>query len=368
VRTAAGILLVLALAPSASAETVARRTPAVGPVLAGDEVAWGEETGGGARVVRRTPGSQPQVVYELPAPTADKTRRGFMHIPAAFGASADAFAALVHTSTVVSEGSDYVSEVSELAAVGGPLPGPGTVLSGTVPERTGDGCVGTHRNASGVDVDGPRIAVAEQSWLCGSDEPPRRWIAVYGPTGRVDVPVDTSTDVSHVRLAGRYLAWIQGSGYRDDELVVHDLEGGAEVARIRARDIGGLGIEDAALQPDGTVAFTLGGRRGSRLGVRSLASPRVRVLDRRAASRGIAVAAGRVLYERSSRRGGSAVVLRKLGGGRPRTLARIPARRLRVGGLDLDASRATWAVARRHPSGTYEPAPGSRGRIVLRAR
>jgi uncharacterized 2Fe-2S/4Fe-4S cluster protein (DUF4445 family) len=58
VRAAAAIAPLLAVAPAASAERVARRTAAAGPALAGDAVVWGEqESDGAVRIVRGAPGA-----------------------------------------------------------------------------------------------------------------------------------------------------------------------------------------------------------------------------------------------------------------------------------------------------------------------
>lgn len=96
---------------------------------AGDTVAWGEETRGGAvRVLRGAPGAPPQVVHEIPAATAARTRRGFMSLASSFASSAQA---------------------SEQAAIGGALPGPGALLGGTIPEFVGAGCEGRYDQPTG---------------------------------------------------------------------------------------------------------------------------------------------------------------------------------------------------------------------------
>ena len=369
-RALAGILLVLALAPPAAAETVARRTAAAGPALAGDTVAWGEETRAGAvQVLRGAPGASPQLVHEIPAATAAKTRRGFMSYPSSFAASAEAFAALTVTATVTDEGFDHVTETSEQAAVGGPLPGPGALLGGSIPERVVPGCQGVADGVTGVDVDAGRIAVARYTVACDSDGPPQLSISVHDATGRRDVPVSGGLDIITVRIAGDYLLWVQRDLRSRDEIVLYDLARGAEVRRVRMRDLRSHDGRDAALQADGTVAFAfsrrLGGLKfGSRLAWFSAADPRLRVVAMRGWIGKLALRDGRVLYEHELRaRWASEVVLRPLGG-KPRRLARYGARRSLVGTLDLDATRAVWAVEPRRPSD--DQPTGRPGRIVLR--
>jgi hypothetical protein len=319
-------------------------------------------------VLRGAPGAAPQLVHEIPAATAPKTRRGFMGVPSSFAASAEAFAALTHTATVTDEGSDFVSETSEQAVVGGPLPGPGELLGGSIPERVVPGCQGIADGVTGVDVDAGRIAIARYAVACESDAAPQLSISIHDATGRRDVPVGGGLDVITVRIAGDHLLWVQRDLRSRDVIVLYDLARGAEVRRVRMRDLGGTDGRDAALQADGTVAFAfskrLGGLRfGSRLAWFSAADPRVRVVDTHGGIGKVALHDGRVLYEHQLRaRWTSEVVLRRLGG-KPRRLARYGARRSLVGTLDLDATRAVWAV---EPRDRHDQSTGRPGRIVLR--
>jgi hypothetical protein len=370
VRALAGILLVLALAPAASAETVARRTAAAGPALAGDAVAWGEESRAGAvQVLRSTPGREPQLVHEIPAATAPKTRRGFMGVPSSFAASAEAFAALTYTSTITDQGSDYVGETSAQAAIGGPVLGPGALLGGSIPERVVPGCEGIGDGVTGVDVDAGRIAVARYTVACDGNAPPQLSISIHDATGRRDVPVGAGLDIITVRIAGNYVLWVQRGLRSRDEIVLYDLARGAEVRRVRMRDLHSHDGRDAALQADGTVAFAfsrrLGGLRfGSRLAWFSAADPRVRVVRTHGWIGRLALHDGRVLYEHELRaRWTSEIVLRRLGGGKPRRVARLGKRRGLVGTLDLDATRAVWAE---EPRDRYDQSTGRPGRVVLR--
>jgi hypothetical protein len=92
---------------------------------------------------------------------------------------------------------------------------------------------------------------------------------------------------------------------------------------------------------------------------------RVRVAARHAAARGIALAGGRVLYERivSERHFRGELIIRTLGG-LPRRLASFPEHRRRVGDFDLDGTRATWAAQPTRRG--YDPQPRGPARIVVR--
>jgi hypothetical protein len=363
-------VLSLVLAVPAAAGTVAQRTPEVGPAFAGELVAWGEETrSGAALVLTGAPGRSPQLIHRIPPATARDTTRGFMGYSSSFGASATAFAALTFTATTTSESVDSVSTAYTIAAIGGPLAGPARTFAGCRPERGDEGCGDVCDEISGIDVDGDRIALARAPGPCGGDAPRPPVVTVHQGDRAVTIPAGGDGELRHVRIAGRHVAWIRSGRRGGQQLVVHDLELGAAVTRIRSRALGARYIDDAALQDDGTVALTFGGlanRRGITLGVATAGTPGVRVLDRHADNRGVAVAAGRVLYERvvSEMHFRGALMLRSLGGGPARRLARFPERRRRVGGLDLDATRATWA-ARPFRRG-YDPRPRGPARIVVR--
>lgn len=351
-RAAAAIALVVALpaaAPPAQAETVARADLVAGPALAGDRVAWGELTApSAARVVSAVPGAAPVVTGSIAPATTTGTTRGFLQFPASFAASADVVAGLAFTATTVSDEGDSIGQAVQTAAVGGPLAGPLALLSGSFPPVVSGGpCSGSYRFPEGVDVDGARIAVAEQSGDCGDVATPLLSVALFDAAGRRDVTLSHGGQVGNLRIAGNLLAWVRRG--RRDLLIVRDLGSGAVLRRISARSLGARYFDALALRPDGGLAFTYGGRRdrrGIRLGFSAPGSERVRVLDRDAGARDVALAGGRVLYERvlgPSYR--TSLVLRRIrGNGHGRTLARFGARRERAGSLDFDGDRATWAV------------------------
>jgi len=358
-RIVAAIALTLGMAAPAAADTVARRTPVVGPALAGDLVAWGENARNGAvRVVVGAPGREPILAYRIRPATARLTERGFSGTAGSFAASSTRFVAVAHTSTITHSESDNVSIAVTKAAVGGPFRGPVEVLSGAIPTRGDSPCQGSYQYISAVDVDADRTAIGEFTDECRRDNGP--WddrVTVDAGGTRTTLPTGQQGMIRDVALAGRYVAWVRQSDR--DEVVVHDLESGAAVLRVTARDLRGTRIDEIALQADGTVAIGYLDLAGQRLAWAVPGQPGVRRLDRRMAFRGLALAGGRVLYERlvSDLRFDSELVLRPLAGGPVRRLARFRVRHRRVGDLDLDATRATWAT--RTPRG---PA-----RIVVRA-
>jgi hypothetical protein len=372
VRALAAAALALALAAGAqptaavgAGDVVAQRTAVVGPALAGDVVVWGEEGRTGAvRVMSGAPGREPRLVHRIAPATAPRTERQLGEVASSFGASSTTFAALAFTTTVIQESHDTVTSSSTNVLVGGPLRGPARILGGCLPARGGMGCKDACGSPDGVDVDGERIAVIETGRPCGRLEEFRTSVKVDGVTVATAPP----NAVGVVELAGRYVAWFGLDESFDDELVVRDLETGSDALRLTAAAVGVRGFDELALQPDGTVAFTGGLRRGpgQRLFWTAPGRPGVRLLDRRAGHGDIALSGRRILYERllSERRFTGELILRPLAGGRERKLAHFPERRRRVGDLDLDAARATWAD--RPTRRGYDPLPRGPGRVVIR--
>jgi hypothetical protein len=266
-------------------------------------------------------------------------------------------AAVVLTGTITSEGSDYVGTTSTSAAVGGSFGAP-ALLSGSTPPRGDAPCSGERTSPDAVAVDGARIAVAEAHGTCGSRDRLGR-VAIRDGDAVNSVPVRPFVTIQ-LQLAGRYVAWVD-DGDLPAKLVVHDLETGTEVLRIRRRS-----IDDFDLAPDGTVALAYApGPSRSAIGVVRVGTPGLRVLDRRPAGRGVALAGGRVLYVKRGRGDlRSRLLLRELDGG-VRRLATFTPRRRRVGDIDLSPERAVWAVQKTR-SADYEAKPSGPARIVSR--
>ena len=341
---------------AAAADTVAHRTPVVGPKIAGGQTVWGEEKDEGLRVMIGTPRAKPRALYRLPDSDARKTHRSFFETPWSLSASPTHVAAVVMTGTITSEGFDFVGTTVTMAAVGGPM---GTVspLSGRIPRSSGAPCRGESTSPDSVAVDGSRIAIAESHGGC--EYLKRQWrVAIRDGESVTEVPVPRES-TTQMRLAGRYLAWVEVE--RSAALVVHDLWTGAEVLRERHFDIGDMDVD-----ADGTVAFTYSDDPGPRrLAMMRAGTPGRRLLDRNVIDRGVALAGGRVLYQKRDR--GffrSRLLLRDLDGG-TRRLATFTPRRRPVGDLDLSADRAVWA-AQKTRSADHDAQPSGPARIVSR--
>lgn len=332
-RLAAATLLATSLlAAPAEAGVVSRATPLAGPVLAGGRVVW---TQAGGTVMAAFPGRRARELARLPPATEAGTARAFVRAPWALAAARTGFVALARTTTRVVD-PNYPGALSRFAVIGA-----GGLLAGGLPPR-GDGpCEETVREPESVAAGGGRIAFAETTGTCGRPERVQA-ITVLDGAERQVIEVRASAPVRRMRLAGRYLALILDG--KRDRLVVADLErGGAEAGRIEAG-----AIADFDIDARGRFAFTYGLRRHPsswRLGWTSVERlDNTRLLARGVRPRGVALADGRVLFQR-----GRSLLLRRPGGSE-RTLHRFT--RPRAGGLDLEAGRAVWA---------------ERGRIVSRA-
>jgi hypothetical protein len=364
VRLLAAAILIFAAATPASAATTVRGELGGGPAFAGDAIAWAESSRNAVRVLT----GDRRLLHRVGPPTARKTTRG---IPGVFDASATNYAAIVSTSTVTSAEGDSVSSASTFGALGGTLGTPPAVLAGCIPARGDLGCGETCGWPGAVAVDGDRIAVSEVGWPCDRLEDWQAWITIHAPDGPRTVDADLGLprrEVRHLRLAGDYLAWVSWDA--PNEVVVYDLAAAAVVVRMTARDLGARSIHELALQADGTVAFLYSGRRdrrGSRLGWTAPGRAGVTLIDRHASYSDIALDGGRVLYERviSELDFIGELVLRPLAGGPARKLAHFPERRRRVGDVDLDGGRATWAVQPTRRG--YDPPPRGPARIVVRS-
>ncbi len=338
-RLAGATLLATAvLASPATAGTVSRVTPVSGPVLAGDRVVWAQS---GGQVFDAAPGEAPRELIRVPPATEPGTTRAIVRAPWALAASPTHVAALVRTTTPVDDPEFGPSALSRFGVIGGAI-GSTSLLDGDVPPRGDGSCEESIHDPESVAVDGARIAIAQRDGECGRGVLAHD-ITILDGAERVKIRVRTSAPITRMRLAGRYIAFILDG--KRDKLVVADADrAGTEVTRLEIAT-----IPDFDIDASGRFALTYGLRRHPReyrLGWTSVSRVTTRTLARGVAPRGVALANGKVLYQRGSR-----LLLRRIANGSTRRLATFTTRRPRAGALDLDATRAAW---------------GTRGRIVTR--
>jgi hypothetical protein len=229
----AAALLVLSVVAPAAASTwnAGKRTPSA--VLAGDGVTWlTRPAGGGLAVYSARPGRRPRRVQSFPGP-----REPGNLIVNAFAGS---------DTTVVIESERFVPGNHVDGAVSG-----GTALyAGGFGERLGslarcDAVLGT--GLGRIDVSGTTVAFER----CDGTLEVRD---LAGPASSQVI----GHDVHAVRLAARYVAWLEGtyngSSQSQADLVVYDRESRAEAYRIPARAIP-TRVLSFSLQADGKVAF-----------------------------------------------------------------------------------------------------------------
>jgi hypothetical protein len=283
------------------------------------------------------------VVATVAATSAPRSTRDFLRTPWAFGASADAVGALVLTNTTTKRASDAIAIASVSAVLGGRWDAT-TLLSGELPARGDADCpaAGTVNAPRAVAIDGARIAVAEVADVCGVTESPDRIVVRDGDATTV---IPTGDPVDALDLAGDHVAWsVQGGGVH----VASVRTGAIELALPRTRRL--QRVDDLAVDGDGTLALvhTAAGS-APRLGIAQPGAERLKVLAGGVAERGVAIADGWVLYEQWLRGDRSRLRLRHVSGARPRSLASFGPGHRRVGDIDLDDTRATWAIGGRSP-------------------
>jgi hypothetical protein len=142
-----------------------------------------------------------------------------------------------------------------------------------------------------------------------------------------------STGARQVRIAGRYLAFLEGRR-GPDHAVLYDLDRHRRVRRVAGADLAAVDV-----QRDGTLALVRIAGTRSCVSVLSRRAARERRLACRVGSR-VAIAGGRVLVERGTARGSRLVLL---GRGDRRVLERAQRPRT-IGAFDLAADRAVWSV------------------------
>ena len=321
-RTALAIAVALLAAapPAGAAETLGRSAVTAGPVLAGGSVLWADAPSGRPRVLAGGPGRRPVVRARWPRATAKDTGRTV----AALAGSADRVAAVVETCTTEVDGDAVFLGCTE-RAFGGPRFSP---LGGPMPRRGLRGCPGPRTPVSVAAGDGVS-AVAETRSCQGiaRTAATRSRVVLRRAGERWTV---ASSGASDVRIAGRYLAFVEG-GRIGERAVVYDLRRRTVVRRLAAE-----GIESLDVQRDGTLALLVFNGATTCAFLASPRSDELRRLECDVSSRHVALSGGRALYVRDR-------ALRLAGAGEPRTLARA-GRGKEIGGFDLGPRRAVWSV------------------------
>ena len=140
-----------------------------------------------------------------------------------------------------------------------------------------------------------------------------------------------SSGASDVRIAGRYLAFVEGGPRFGERAVVYDLRRRKVVRRLAVD-----GIESLDVQSDGTLALLAYNGATTCAFLARRGNDELRRLECDVSSRHVALSGGRALYVRDR-------ALRLAGAGAPRTLARA-GRGKEIGGFDLGPRRAVWSV------------------------
>jgi len=328
VRTALAIAVALLAAapPAGAAETLGRSAVTAGPVLAGGSVLWADAPSGRPRVLSGAPGRGPVVLERWPRATTKDTGRTV----AALAGSASGVAAVVETCTFRLQ-SDFGFLGCAERAFGGPRFAP---LGGALPPRGLGRCPGPRAPVSVAAGDGV-VAVAYNRVCQGiaQSAAARSHIVVRRGAARQTI---SSTGARHVRIAGRYLAYLEGRR-NPERAVLYDLE-----RRARVRSVAGADLAAIDVQRNGTLALVRSsGTRSCVSTLRRGAAAERRLACGLATTRA-AIAGGRVLVERAAPHGTRLVLL---GAGGRRVLDRVPRRRT-IGGFDLAGDRAVWSVGR----------------------
>lgn len=336
---AAALCALAAAAPSAGArERVAEATVLAGPVLAGPNVLWGEGrrvTGDRVRtlvVLSREPGAQRvRRVYESSLPARS---RYDSQLFADLSASVRALA-VVHDLSEPCCGSVF------------------RVRGGVLGKRFGR--LSLTEGSGFVDVDGTRVAFAEDASY--SNDPASEGVGGGAPESPCDEPglppcatisvrdlrtgarstltAPAGERLTQVRLAGRFVAWINERAERATLVTVWDLARGAELYSIEASAFAG---EPSALDlmPDGTLAVATG---SGRLFYATATEPRPHALPGRSDGRRVRLAGARAAFRTPA----GELRLVTLAG-RQLSVVRRGVTRDR---WDYAAGRAAWASGRR---------------------
>ena len=321
-------------APAVAAADTVKGLANAGPALAGDTVVWGQEYADGrAAIYARAPGQPARAVLRLAAVKGKGHKRDFGGIPGALSASPTRLAYALQDSVATRHSSDSVgieaSVKAQLSIAGGAFTDP-------------LGCAGAYVTTA---AEGDVVAIGVNG------QPPCAGVWIAGAPAR---RISATTEVRQVRLAGPWVAWLEGTGGIGRQITVADVATGAKVATFPATsprrawqvfDLDDRGTFVAATGAE-VVTFTLTDRRP-------------RVIARRIWSSTVATAGGRVAYIAQNRRSGPGrLLLTDLTGRVLRRLDRYGPARRPTGEVALTNRRAAWSVLRTRDENTLV-GPGS---------
>lgn len=327
IALATAAALLAAAAPAAAAETIGRSAITAGPVLAGGSVLWADAPSGRPRVLSGGPGRGPVELERWPRATTKDTGRTV----AALAGSATSVAAVVETCTFTLE-SDFGFLGCAERAFGGSA-GQFSPFGWPLPPRGLRRCPGPRAPVSVAAGDGV-IAVAHTPVCQGIGQVARSRSRIVVRRGATRQAI-ASAGATHVRIAGRYLAYVEGVR-TPERVVLYDLRRRERVRRVAAGNVTAIDV-----QRDGTLALVgTGGTRSCVSVLRRAAQRERRVACRVADPDHVTIAGGRVLVVRGTSRGTRLVLF---GPGGRRVLQHAPRPRA-IGGFDLAADRAVWSV------------------------
>jgi len=312
----------------------------VGPVLAGDQVVWGE--GGGDHILLWSgrPEEEPKLLYRKDAEGKKRPDWSFK----ALAASPSRIA--------------FVRDWGECWEPPPPKPNEARQEGGCAGNnsdlwtaRPGDRFAPVYvqprdcdwtGEVYDLDVSEDSVAFSETYCRGGEDAGDRLALRNYAADKMSTLAEPLPCCGTFVRLAGHYAAWAVWPPRR---IVVYDTHAHrvAYVARLAPRvylDDTGLDLQD-----DGTIIVTYRTRYElpSRVEWYSGSSPKGHLLDVRAHPP-VRLANGRFVIERDTGKSGSELILASLDG-HARSLARFDKRVLRFRDFDFDGRLVTWATA-----------------------
>jgi hypothetical protein len=328
VRIAGLIALVAAVVSTSSVANGAIRTrslPGAGPVLAGSHVVWADDhRGGGVNLKSAAPGGRPARMATLDPPR-------YSELIPELGASR----ARVAIGTGISSPDALWGQRSVFSAT-----------IGSRPRQLGSRC-----NLSdladlprAVDVSGEAIIYPR----CDSDG---QFVHVrdYSTTPPVDRRIADAIPGGGLRIAGRYVAWLEPSGhnvFNKSGVTVYDRVLGAPIYVIGKQAVG-YGLHQLDLQSDGTLVFSYASDNRHRIAWASLSEPYRHVLPLHAREPyEVRIADDQIAFETGSQPGAGIVARAKVGvsdlAGHARILGNQGEGSLFSEDFDFDGHRLAW--------------------------